>query len=448
MRRFFVFLCAGASLLGVRPLLAQTPPVVFDATRPEVAAVEAPAAAGSSPRIPPSVRLARPSFPTAATPVVPQGRDDTILLESLSGQAVIRLGTNVQFDVRGFPDGGPDGGPDMPFVLRRIRPVVAGAVGRNVQFRFMPDFAGGKAEVFDAYLDLGPQPVRLMAGKFKTPFGLERLQNATNLTFVERGLSDALVPNRDVGVQIHGEPLGPRLRYTVALLNGAPGGGSAEAENDDKKDVAAHVFVHPVIASWGRVGLGAAGTWGGREGSATATQLAPYRTSAQHSFFQYNKGVFASGATRRVTAHGYVYIRRFGLMGDVVAVSEGVAGDKLPQGRLQHLGWQVQATFHLTDDEARFDGVTPRSPVGQGGLGSWALSGRVDGLTLDKKAFEGAATDGSFRGARGYTYGLTWVPDNHFRVQVEHVITALRAAPGKDNKTTEHAVLARLGARF
>jgi len=289
-----------------------------------------------------------------------------------------------------------------------------------------------------------------MAGKFKTPFGLERPQNATNLTFIERGLSDALVPNRDVGVQLHGEPLGPRLRYAVALLNGAPGSGgaSAEVENDDKKDVAAHVFVHPVLASWGRVGLGAAGTWGGREGSATATQLAPYRTSAQHSFFQYNKGVFASGTTRRVTAHGYVYIRRFGLMGDVVAVSEGVAGDKLPQGRLQHLGWQVQATFHLTDDEARFDGVIPRSPVGQGGLGAWALSGRVDGLTLDKKAFEGAATDGSFRGARGYTYGLTWVPDGHFRVQVEHVITELKAAPGKDNKTTEHAVLARLGARF
>ena len=38
------------------------------------------------------------------------------------------------------------------------------------------------------------------AGKFKVPVGLERLQSANDIRFVERAFPTSLLPNRDLGV--------------------------------------------------------------------------------------------------------------------------------------------------------------------------------------------------------------------------------------------------------
>ena len=63
------------------------------------------------------------------------------------------------------------------FLLRRFRPAFDGTLFNIADFRFAPDFAGGAAVIFDAYADIHPTPfLRLRAGKFKAPLGLERLQ--------------------------------------------------------------------------------------------------------------------------------------------------------------------------------------------------------------------------------------------------------------------------------
>ena len=76
------------------------------------------------------------------------------------------------------------------FLLRRFRPGFDGTVLNIADFRFTPDFAGGTVVVFDAYADIHPAPfVRLRAGKFKAPLGLERLQTDDDLPFLERALT-------------------------------------------------------------------------------------------------------------------------------------------------------------------------------------------------------------------------------------------------------------------
>ena len=70
----------------------------------------------------------------------------------------------------------------------------------------MSDFGGGTAVVQDAYVDARFSKVfNLRAGKQKPPLGQERLLSATDILFIERALPTALVPNRDVGVQVYGE---------------------------------------------------------------------------------------------------------------------------------------------------------------------------------------------------------------------------------------------------
>jgi hypothetical protein len=80
---------------------------------------------------------------------VPEGRDDTFLLESLSGDAVLRLGGYIQLDGRHFEGEKIPGSIDT-LIVRRLRAIASGAVGKNLNFRLMTDFSNGQVSVFDA----------------------------------------------------------------------------------------------------------------------------------------------------------------------------------------------------------------------------------------------------------------------------------------------------------
>src|SRR5205823_3707158 len=104
--------------------------------------------------------------------------------------------------------------------------------------------------------------------KFKEPVGLERLQSGANLLFVERGLPTQLVPNRDVGVQLHGELFDGAVNYAAGLFNGVQDSGSGDSDvgSDDHKDVAARLFAQPFKKSkpgpLQGLGFGLGGSWG------------------------------------------------------------------------------------------------------------------------------------------------------------------------------------------
>src|SRR5690606_2919114 len=107
-----------------------------------------------------------------------------------------RLGGYVHVDLRAFPGDGGDAYDDE-LLLRRLRPSLQGTVAGYHPFRILLDTAGGTLQVLDAYVEAAYLPeATLRIGKFKVPVGLERLQSATSLLFVERALPTLLAPNR------------------------------------------------------------------------------------------------------------------------------------------------------------------------------------------------------------------------------------------------------------
>ena len=60
----------------------------------------------------------------------------------------------------------------------------------------------------------------LTAGKFKVPVGLERLQSATDIRFIERAFPTSLVPNRDLGLSFGGDAAGGVVNYSFGYFNG------------------------------------------------------------------------------------------------------------------------------------------------------------------------------------------------------------------------------------
>ena len=112
----------------------------------------------------------------------------------------------LQVDSRTFFDNPAVAGNDG-LLLRRARPILQGTVFRDFDFLFVPDFAPSSGPtIFDAYVNYRYSPaLQFQAGKFKVPIGLEQLQADRDILFNERSLVTDLVPNRDVGFELHGD---------------------------------------------------------------------------------------------------------------------------------------------------------------------------------------------------------------------------------------------------
>lgn len=168
-----------------------------------------------------------PATPDAAatTPPAPTASagPDGLIVRSADGSFQFRLRGYFQSDIRAAADD-PDDAVLDTFVLRRVRPILEATVCERFSFRLMPDFGEGRVTLFDAHMDVRLSPaLSVRAGKFKSPFGLERLQSATDLLFVERAFPTAVVPNRDVGIMASGG-WAQRAQWAVALANGTADG--------------------------------------------------------------------------------------------------------------------------------------------------------------------------------------------------------------------------------
>src|SRR5206468_1578363 len=151
----------------------------------------------------------------------------------------------------------------------------------------------------DAFLDTHPRPwLRLRFGKFKQPYGLERLQADQDLVFIERSLDQNLTPQREVGVQVWGDIAGGIVRYEAGLFNGTPDYGLQDIDNNKWKTWGGRIFIQPFntpgLRYLGRLGVGIAGSTGVENGStaltngaASNTWLPAFKSAGQNTFYQY-----------------------------------------------------------------------------------------------------------------------------------------------------------------
>ena len=245
----------------------------------------------------------------------------------------LRFHAILNVDGRYFGDQSPPPGVDG-WLLRQARPIVEGTVSQIYDFRLTPDFAGGKTVLQDAFVTgRFASAFQLTAGKFKVPFGIERLQYETDTRFIERGLPNNLVPNRDLGVQVAGETLGRRLSYAIALQNGVSDGGSSDAigdvDNNNEQEFTARLFTRPFRSSAGSFwqGLGSASpgitptapepraarscqaTTPPASGSSLRTGAAPLRRSRMASACGFRRSSISTGARSACLANSSRSIR-------------------------------------------------------------------------------------------------------------------------------------------
>lgn len=162
--------------------------------------------------------------------------------------------------------------PFSEIVLRRVRLEATVKVNEVVSAKIQPEYAGSRVGLKDAYVRFAFDPaLSFVAGQANRPFGTITPTSSTRILPIERGVRIRGLPNareqhnlvadlgyadRDVGLQLVGEPAGAPLgfSYAAGVFNGPARG---EARELDTYQLAARAAVRPadplrVGVSWSR----------------------------------------------------------------------------------------------------------------------------------------------------------------------------------------------------
>lgn len=385
---------------------------------------------------------------------------DGISIGSRDGNNEIRFRALLQTDARFYLE--RDGvGATNTLLIRRARPFIEGKFAKRFEFRIMPDFADGKATLFDAYIDsVVYNEFKIRTGKYKPPIGLERLESAQNLHFVERALPTALVPNRALGLMFHGQVLEGVFEYQVGGFTGVPDGGNIDLSTANSWEGVGRVFAHPfkntsVEAAKG-LGFGVAGSYGDVNGNVTTPNLPNYKSAGQNTFFQYRNDatptgtVLANGEQWRLSPQLYYYYKGFGLMAEYVTSSQNVVLGP-DSADIRNEAWQVAASYVLFADNS-FGAIKPRKPLGwkKGGTGAFEFGARYNELYIDNAAFPIFADPAkSARKAKSFGLAFNWIINNNLKFMLSYDQTRFSggAANGAD-RPTEHVIENRYQIAF
>jgi phosphate-selective porin OprO/OprP len=394
------------------------------------------------------------------------------------GSYALQLKGVLQVDSRNFfHDSGIVGNDG--FLLRRARPILQGTLARDFDFLFVPDFGGSSVQIFDAYLNYRYRPeLQLRAGKMKSPIGLEQLQADVDILFNERSLVTDLLPNRDIGVMLHGDILGGVASYAAGIFNGLGDGRStSNFDFEDDKAFEGRVFFQPFkktsIYPLQGFGFGAGGSYETMQRTnttglpaTTGGTLPGFVTDGQQQFFAYNPAggavVIADGEHWRLSPQAYYYYGPFGFLGEYIVSDQRVTrvlGATRTTSRLENTAWQASGSWILTGEDAAYKGgVVPRHPFNPlgGGWGAWQLVGRYQQLDIDNDAFplfSNPATSATF--AAAWSVGLNWYLNRNFLIKASFSHTDFKggggpgaSAPAAVTRKDENVLFTRLQLAF
>lgn len=375
---------------------------------------------------------------------------DGFVLQSEGGDYRLQVRGYVHFDGRFFPGDEARLGIDN-FLLRRVRPIVQGTVAKHFEFNVTPDFGGGTAVLQDAYLNVRYSPkAQLRLGKFKSPVGLERLQSATSISFVERAYPTALVPNRDVGAMLHGELAAGVVAYAAGVFNGAPDGGSVDLDTNDGKDLAARVFLSPFKrgeSSLKGLGFGISGTTGKQSGA-----LPAFRSGGQVSIVTLVTGLTADGTRNRFAPQLSFYRGPLGLLAEYVESKSFVKKPTGQRAQLTANAWQTTATVTLTGESASYSGVKTKDAFdpGRGKWGAFEAAVRVNGIELGSEASDADLVDPTktVRRAFAWAVGVNWYLNRNVKQVVDYERTTFTGGAATGNRPAENAIFIRSQVSF
>lgn len=401
---------------------------------------------------------------------------DGFSLQSGDGQHAIALNGRLHADFRAFSEdsgsaAAANAGSADTFDVRRAYLGLNGKLYQDWTFQVNADLAAapGGIQLDVAWLNYGRfAPAQIRVGQFKMPFSLEDFTSSSVIDFQERGLLNALVPNKERGIMVHGTPL-TGVNYGLALSNGQGKNANEPNAAVDDKDVIGRLsanFAEMVGSKGTVVHLG-----GGFTSGKLPVAAAPSgRTEARGLTFFTPAAFTGTGGAgvqemkrERTGAEALLAWRQFKLQGEWVKVdfsgtsNAGVAFDRGIDSSYLSFNWLLTGESYA---DAYGAGVLrPIRPnrvfrTG-GGWGAWDVGVRYSrwnagDFSAANPAGTGVLAAGMTNKVDAWTLGLKWIPNPAMRVYLNFVKTTFDTPVAVLSGTTsdEKAITMRAAFSF
>jgi phosphate-selective porin OprO/OprP len=328
----------------------------------------------------------------------------------------LELRAKLQVDFREYPPGLND--DDQGFELTRIRLGVQGRLFDRIEFEVEREVTDDERWWRDVFMDVRfSRELRVRAGKFKVPFGLNQMTSVTDQDFASRSrIGDLLSPGRSVGAQVYGR-LGQRLQYFGGgFIHDGDNTRPRDAELDGRTLWAGRAVVEAID------GVHVAGnvTVGQVDEGLNETD---YETASEFTFFE---PLYLQGRRLRLGGDGRLRRGPASVTAEYARVEDerlgqGIGDDDLPVAIAQ--GWYVSGTLLLTGEE-KDDNVRPRSDFLRGGIGAIEAAVRYEQIRFTSADHP----DPPFRnpraatvfpnGLRSWAFGVNWYLNRYGRILI------------------------------
>ena len=301
---------------------------------------------------------------------------------------------------------------------RRARFYVSGQIYENVHFKAQYDFAGGDADLKDAWIAVSDVPGvgHVKAGHFKEPFSLNELTSSKYLVFLERALPNVFAPGRNAGVSIYDAPMEERMTWALGAFKDVDDFG--EGSGNENYAATARLTGLPYCTDEGdllHLGIGA---------SVRGVDEVRYRQRPEAHFSPrfVNTDHFEADSVGLVGLEAALVQGPASLSAEYMMSS--VASDEADDPTFH--GFYIQGGYFLTGERlaykksaGAFSRVKPDRNLGEeGGAGAWQVAARYSFLDLDDADLEG----GQLQNA---SVGLNWWLNPNTRMMFDYVLSDL-----------------------
>ena len=375
------------------------------------------------------------AVPTAAQTAPPAPEDSTPNAQTDAGRKwfvmedrpSLRLGDTLRVDLTSKVDltvhDAPDMDADARMDQRRIG--VDGRLFDVIGFQVEREIGDEDRPWRDVFAELRKwRAMRVRGGRFKVPFGRERLTSISDLEFARRSIAtEALTPGRDTGIELNGRILGRALTYQTGVFQHdgdvSRGGTDAPAGRTVAGRVVSTPFAWASSRVLQRVEVGLSMATGDVPQGLNGLRA---RTSNDSEAIApvYVAGTRVRLAVDAALTQGPVSIKGEFLQARDERNHQGLRDEDLSDivGR----GWYVSATSFVVG-RLKSNGTAPRTPLWGGGIGAIQLAARIEGLGFDNTA-PGEEPLPSPRAPtirpndiHALTLGVNWFPVRFIKVQ-------------------------------
>ena len=318
--------------------------------------------------------------------------------------------------------------------FRRVRFFNSGKVYGNIKYKLQFDFAGGGIAFKDVYMEaVLPYIGNLKLGHFKEPFRLEALTSSKYMTFMERGLPIAFLPDRNVGFMLYNSFIDNKLSIQAGLFREALYGNDKNI--DDVQNVTTRATFLPINDGNQLLHLGLSVSSRGISDST-------YFLSARPENHLGTK--LLDMELNNVVGMDLIGLEMAFIMGSFSIQGEYVVNSVDGIEDYHFSGYYGQVSYFLTGEKRKyknslegFDRVKPNKNAKKGeGWGAFELAARYSSIDLSE-AHAGALND--------ITIGLNWHLNPCTRLMFNYVMGKM---DHHDEETQENTFQCRMQIDF